>query len=145
MCSSDLATLSSNVSTLTTNISNVSNNSNTAFSRANTSSNVFVGTTGTAIPNLGNITFRSNNGVVVSATANNLYVNTPQDLETTANPTFNSIYNLGNPLSVSNGGTGSSNGVSGLINLLPSTAGVANGRVLAANGDRKSTRLNSSH
>ena len=129
------ATLSSNVSTLTTNISNVSNNSNAAFSRANTSSNTFVGTTGIAIPNLGNITFRSNNGVVVSATANNLYVNTPQDLETTANPTFNSIYNLGNPLSVTNGGTGSSNGVQGLINLLPSTNGVANGYVLAANAN----------
>jgi hypothetical protein len=129
------STLTANSGSLNTNVSNVGNNANASYARANTSANVFVGTTGTAIPNLGNITFRSNNGVVVSATANNLYVNTPQDLQTDSNPTFNSIYNLGNPLSVSNGGTGSSNGVSGLINLLPLTTGAANGSVLAANGN----------
>lgn len=129
------STLTANSGTLNTNVSNVGNNANASYARANTSANVFVGTSGTAIPLTGNITFKSNNGVEISGTANNLYVNTPQDLRTDSNPTFNSIYNLGNPLSVSNGGTGSSNGVSGLINLLPSTDGVANGRVLAANGN----------
>jgi hypothetical protein len=129
------STLTANSGVFDTNISNVNNNANSSYARANTSANVFVGTTGTAIPNLGNITFRSNNGVVVSATANNLYVNTSQDLQTDSNPTFNSIYNLGNPLSISNGGTGSSNGVQGLINLLPNTSGAANGSVLTANGN----------
>jgi hypothetical protein len=42
---------------------------------------------------------------------------------------------LGNPLSISNGGIGSSNGYLGLINLLPSTSGVPNGYVLSANAN----------
>ena len=128
-------TFSSNISTITSNLSSVNTYSQTAFARANTSSNVFVGTTGTAIPNRGVVSFNSNNGVVISATANTLFVNTPQDLTTLSNPSFNSIFQLGNPLSVENGGIGASDKVQGLINILPSTIGVANGSVLAANAN----------
>jgi hypothetical protein len=128
-------TFSSNISTLTSNVAAINTYSQTSFARANTSANVFIGTSGVVVPNNGVVSFNSNNGVVISATANTLYINTPQDLTTTANPTFNSIYNLGNPLSVSNGGTGSSNGYLGLINLLPSTVGIPNGYVLSANAN----------
>ncbi|NBP55063.1 tail fiber domain-containing protein [bacterium] len=129
-------TFTSNVNTLTTNLAAVSNYSNTSFARANTSANVFTGTTGSsAVATNGRMSFSSNNGVVISATGNTVFVNTPQDLGTLSNPTFNSIYSLGNPLSVDNGGIGASDKVQGLINLLPSTVGVANGSVLAANAN----------
>ena len=128
-------TFSSNISSLSSNLSSVSTYSQTAFARANTSANVFIGTTGVVLPNNGVVSFNSNNGVLITGIANTFYINTPQDLTTTSNPTFNSIYNLGNPLTVANGGTGSSNGYLGLINLLPSTAGVSNGYVLSANGN----------
>jgi hypothetical protein len=129
-------TFTSNVNTLTTNLAAANNYSHTSFSRANTSANVFTGTTGSsANATNGRMTLSSNNGVVISATGNTLFVNTPQDLTTLSNPTFNSIYSLGNPLSVDNGGIGASDKVQGLINLLPSTVGVANGSVLAANAN----------
>jgi hypothetical protein len=129
-------TFTSNVNTLTTNLTAANNYSHTSFSRANTSANVFTGTTGSsAVATDGRMTLNSNNGVVISATGNTLFVNTPQDLTTLSNPTFNSIYSLGNPLTVENGGIGASDKVQGLINLLPSTVGVANGSVLAANAN----------
>ena len=129
-------TFTSNVNTLTTNLTAANNYSHTSFSRANTSANVFTGTTGSsAVATDGRMTLSSNNGVVISATGNTLFVNTPQDLTTLSNPTFNSIYSLGNPLTVENGGIGASDKVQGLINLLPSTVGVSNGSVLAANAN----------
>lgn len=129
-------TFTSNVNTLTTDLTAANLYSHTAFARANTSSNVFTGTTGSsANATNGRMTLSSNNGVVISATGNTLFVNTPQDLTTLSNPTFNSIYSLGNPLSVDNGGIGASDKVQGLINLLPSTVGVSNGSVLAANAN----------
>lgn len=129
-------TFTGNVNTLTSNVAAVNVYSQTAFARANTSANVFTGTTGSsAVATNGRMSFSSNNGVVISATGNTVFVNTPQDLGTLSNPTFNSIYSLGNPLSVDNGGIGASDKVQGLINLLPSTVGVANGSVLAANAN----------
>jgi hypothetical protein len=125
-------TFSSNVNTLSSNISSVNVYSQTAFARANTSANVFTGTTGSsAIATNGRMSFDSNNGVIISATGNTLFVNTPQELTTLANPSFNSIFNLGNPLSVENGGIGASDKITGLLNLLPSTVGVGNNSVLA--------------
>jgi len=129
-------TFTSNVNTLTTNLEAANLYSHTAFGRANTSANVFTGTTGSsANATNGRMTLSSNNGVVISATGNTLFINTPQELTTLSNPSFNSIFNLGNPLSVDNGGIGASDKVQGLINLLPSTVDVANGSVLAANAN----------
>lgn len=129
-------TFTFNVNTLTANVAAVNNYSQTGFARANTSANVFTGTTGsTAVANAGRMTLSSNNGVVISAVGNTVFINTPQDIGTLSNPTFNSIYQLGNPLSVENGGIGASDKVQGLINLLPTTIGVANGSVLAANAN----------
>ena len=62
-----------------------------AYARANTSANSFVGTSGTAVPNLGSVTFNSTNGITVVGSTNTLTVNTPQDLRATASPSFNSI------------------------------------------------------
>jgi hypothetical protein len=129
-------TFTSNVNTLTTNLAAANLYSHTAFGRANTSANVFTGTTGSsANATNGRMTLSSNNGVEISATGNTLFINTPQELTTLSNPSFNSIFNLGNPLSVDNGGIGASDKVQGLINLLPSTVDVANGSVLAANAN----------
>jgi hypothetical protein len=62
---------------------------NSAFTRANNSSNTFVGTTGTVTPVAGVISFSSNNGVTIVATsANNFAISDPQDLRTSASPTF---------------------------------------------------------
>jgi hypothetical protein len=129
-------TFTSNVNTLTTNLAAANLYSHTAFGRANTSANVFTGTTGSSANAInGRMTLSSNNGVEISATGNTLFINTPQELTTLSNPSFNSIFNLGNPLSVENGGIGASDKVQGLINILPSTVGVANGSVLAANAN----------
>lgn len=129
-------TFTSNVNTLTTNLAAANLYSHTAFGRANTSANVFTGTTGSSANAIdGRMTLSSNNGVVISATGNTLFINTPQELTTLSNPSFNSIFNLGNPLSVENGGIGASDKVQGLINILPSTVDVANGSVLAANAN----------
>jgi hypothetical protein len=126
----------SNVNTLTTNLAAANLYSHTAFGRANTSANVFTGTTGSSANAIdGRMTLSSNNGVIISATGNTLFINTPQELTTLSNPSFNSIFQLGNPLSVDNGGIGASDKVQGLINLLPSTIDVANGSILAANAN----------
>jgi hypothetical protein len=129
-------TFTSNVNTLTTNLAAANLYSHIAFGRANTSANIFTGTTGFSANAInGRMSFASNNGVIISATGNTLFVNTPQELTTLSNPSFNSIFQLGNPLSVDNGGIGASDKVQGLINLLPSTIGVANGSILAANAN----------
>jgi len=70
-----------------------------AYARANTSANTFNGTTGQALANSGVITFSSNNGFVISGTANTLYLNSAQDLQTTASPTFAGLTLSGKPTS----------------------------------------------
>jgi hypothetical protein len=62
-----------------------------AYGRANTSANSFAGTSGTATPSTGGITFNSGNGVTISGAGSTLTVNTPQDLRTSATPTFTGL------------------------------------------------------
>jgi hypothetical protein len=127
--------ISSNVSSLqsqiSSNVSTLYAAVTASYNRANTSSNTFTGTTGTAIPNAGGIAFASNNGVVISGTSNNLYVNTPQDVRTTASPTFASL-NLTAPLAINEGGTGATSAGSALTALLPT--GTTAGYVLTTSG-----------
>jgi len=109
---------------------------NAAFSRANTSSNAFVGTTGTGItPTNGGISFASNNGVVISTPSggNTAFISTSQDLRTSATPTFAGL-SLSNPLAVTQGGTGGSSSTAALINLLPDASSAPAGYVLATGG-----------
>ena len=62
---------------------------NSAYAFANTTANSFTGTTGSVTPFNNVVSFTSNNGVTIVATAiNNLAVSTPQDVRTTASPTF---------------------------------------------------------
>ena len=61
------------------------------YARANTSSNSFVGTTGTAVPSTGVVNFNSGNGVTVSGSGSTLTINTPQDVRTSATPSFSTI------------------------------------------------------
>ena len=119
----------SNVVSLNANSNNLTAFANAAFNLANSSS--FVGTTGKAISSNGVISFISNNGIVVSGTANNLYVNTPQDVRTTASPTFNAL-TLTNALPIPQGGTGASSSGAALTNLLPT--GTTAGYVLTTGG-----------
>lgn len=103
------------------------------YARANTSSNTFIGTSGSANSTAGITTLTSTNGVTISGSANTLTINTPQDLRITATPTFNNL-TLSNALPLTQGGTGATSQGSALTNLLPSASGVPAGYVLATNG-----------
>jgi hypothetical protein len=62
---------------------------NSAYAHSNTTSNTFVGTNGTtAAPTNSSLTFASNNGILVSGTGNTITISSPQDLRTTASPSF---------------------------------------------------------
>ena len=129
------AQISSNVTSLQ---SQISQNSTTlfaavtaAYARANTSSNTFVGTSGTAVSSSGVISLTSTNGVTVTGTSNTLTVNTPQDVRTSASPTFSSL-TLTNPLALSQGGTGQTSASGALNALLPT--GTTSGYVLTTGG-----------
>ena len=86
--SSNVAT-SNAIATLQGGLNAANSSIQAAFNKANTGSGTFIGTTGIAVANSGVITFSSNNGVVLSGTSNSIYVNTPQDLRSTATPTYN--------------------------------------------------------
>jgi hypothetical protein len=103
------------------------------YARANTSSNTFIGTTGSANSTAGITTLTSTNGVTIVGSANTLTINTPQDLRTTATPTFNNL-TLTNALPITQGGTGATSQAAALTNLLPTASGVPAGYVLATNG-----------
>jgi len=127
--------ISSNVASLQ---SQITQNSTTLFAavtasyaRANTSSNTFVGTSGTAVSSSGVISLTSTNGVTVTGTSNTLTVNTPQDVRTSASPTFSSL-TLTNPLALSQGGTGQTSSAGALNALLPT--GTTSGYVLTTGG-----------
>jgi hypothetical protein len=62
-----------------------------AFTSANTRANSFSGTTGSATPAGGGITFTSTNGITISGTSSTLTINSPQDLQSTATPTFKGV------------------------------------------------------
>ena len=102
-----------------------------AYSRANTSVNTFVGTTGTASTSNGRIIFQSTNGITVTGSGTSLSVNTPQDVRTTATPTFNNLI-LTNALPITQGGTGATSTAAALTNLLPT--GTISGYVLTTGG-----------
>lgn len=109
------------------------NTANAAFVRANTSLNTINGTNGQVTPNSGAISFFSNNGIQVVAASNTFYVNTPQDIRSTASPTFSGL-TLSNALPVTQGGTGAQSSLGALQNILPSTIGVPSGYVLSTTG-----------
>jgi hypothetical protein len=102
-----------------------------AFDKANTESGTFNGTTGQATPTNGVITYSSTNGVTVTGSSNTLTINTPQDVRTTASPTFNSL-TLTNALSINQGGTGATSASQALTNILPT--GTTAGYVLTTGG-----------
>jgi hypothetical protein len=117
--------------TQNTNITALNNYSVTAFNRANTSSNTFIGTTGTANATSGVTTLTSTNGMTIVGSANTLTINTPQDLRTSASPTFNGL-TLSNALALSQGGTSATSAAQALTNLLPT--GTIAGYVLTTGG-----------
>jgi len=104
---------------------------NASFNRANASLNSITGTTGTASPSSGSVTFNSTNGMTVTGASNTLTVNTPQDLRTSASPTFASL-SLTTPLAFSQGGTGQTSQAGALTAILPT--GTTAGYVLTTGG-----------
>ena len=102
-----------------------------AYARANTSSNTFIGTTGTASANAGIIRFLGNWGVTATATSNTINIATPQNLQVNASPTFASL-SLTAPLALTQGGTNATSAGGALTNLLPS--GTVAGYVLTTGG-----------
>ncbi|NBP01466.1 MAG: hypothetical protein EBU90_15260, partial [Proteobacteria bacterium] len=129
--SGDIAAIESINITQNTNITNADSLARAAYGRANTSSNSFVGTTGTATPSTGSISFSSNNGITVYGSSNILNISTPQDLRSTASPTFAGL-NLTTPLQLSQGGTSATSASGALTNLLPT--GTTAGYVLTTGG-----------
>jgi hypothetical protein len=124
--------ITSNVNSINSNVSAVQTYSSAGYARANTSSNTFVGTTGSASPSSGSITFTSTNGVTVVGSGNTITISDPQDLRTTASPTFSSLTLSTTPLAISSGGTGSSSSGAALTTLLPT--GTTSGYVLTTGG-----------
>ena len=114
-----------------TTITAVNNYAATGFARANTSSNTFIGTSGSANAIGGVTTFTSTNGVTIAGSANTLTINTPQDVRTTASPTFNNL-TLTNALPITQGGTSATSAGAALTNLLPT--GTVAGYVLTTSG-----------
>ena len=104
---------------------------NGAFGVANLASNTFNGTTGAASPSNGVISFTSTNGITLVGTSNTITINSPQDVRTTASPTFNGL-TLTNALPLAQGGTGATSAGGALTNLLP--AGGTAGFVLTTGG-----------
>lgn len=102
-----------------------------AFDKANTPSGTFNGTTGQAVVSNGVISFLGGSGVTITGSSNTLTINTPQDLRTSATPTFNSL-TLSNALGINQGGTGATSASSALTNLLPT--GTTSGYVLTTGG-----------
>jgi hypothetical protein len=72
------------------------NTANAAFEKANTAAGggitkVNGGTSGYVVPTSGEITFNSTNGITFTGSGSTMTTNTPQDLRSTASPTFNII------------------------------------------------------
>jgi hypothetical protein len=108
--------------------------SNAVYNLANTVASLsssFKGTTGSASSIGGGITMTSTNGVTITATGNTLTYNTPQDLRTSASPTFAGL-SLTSPLTINQGGTGATSSAQALTNLLPT--GQVAGYVLTTGG-----------
>jgi len=114
-------------------ILDVTSGSYYAITTTKTPSNItFTGSVGTsAITNNGVISFTSNNGVVTSGTSNTFTISTPQDLRTSASPTFNGL-TLSTALPISSGGTGATSSGGALTNILPT--GTTAGYVLTTGG-----------
>jgi len=120
--------------TQNTNIEAVNGKMNSAYARANISSQLFLGTIGSATPSTpgGVISILTTNGMAVTGTSNTLTINTPQDLRTTATPTFTGLSLSTNPLAISSGGTGATSAGAALTALLPT--GTTAGYVLTTGG-----------
>jgi len=109
------------------------NYSSSAYARANTSVNSIVGTTGiNASATSGSISLLGTYGVTAVSSGNTVTIGTPQDLRSTANPTFNSL-TLSVPLALAQGGTGATSAAGALNNILP-TPPSSTGQVLTSTG-----------
>ena len=115
------------------NVSSLQAQINSVYYKANTTAHTFNCLTGIANPLLGIIAINSTNGIVTSAAGNTITINTPQDVRSSATPTFTGLI-LNTPLPVTSGGTGFTDKVSALSGLLPTTTGVPNGYVLGTSG-----------
>ena len=113
---------------------------NAAFNKANSVIATITGTTGSVASSLAGVTLRSNNGIIIFATndngtGNTLSISTPQDLQTTARPTFASL-SLTSPLGIGQGGTGTSSYASLFGLTITAAAGAGSpGKVLSTDGN----------
>jgi hypothetical protein len=115
---------------------------NAAFDKANTVVATIRGTSGSVSASNAGVTLKSNNGVVIwatndNSTGNTLSISTPQDLRTSASPTFASL-SLTSPLAVGNGGTGTTSHASLFDLAISAAAGSGSstaGKVLSTDGN----------
>jgi len=117
---------------------------NASFDKANNVISSIKGTTGAVAASLASVTLKSNNGIVIFATndnstGNTLTISTPQDLRTTASPTFDGL-SLTTPLPVGQGGTSTSSHASLFDLAIFAAAGAGGeGKVLSTDGARTYT------
>lgn len=128
---SDATNSSSSSNIATPNAVNSANTQLKSYVDGYISSVTYVGTSGTAVPASGRITITSTNGITAAGSSNTITINTPQDLRTSASPTFAGL-TLSSPLSIGNGGTGATSQSQALTNILPT--GTTAGYVLTTGG-----------
>ena len=108
---------------------------NAAFNTANNAKTTFIGTSGLTFTS-NSVTFSSNNGVTIASVGSNtLAVSTPQDLRTTAAPSFTSLSLSTTPLATSSGGSGQTSASGAFNTFVTAAAGTGTpGQVLTTGG-----------
>lgn len=134
--SNDITSTSSSSAASISSVNTVNKFVQAAYNKANAGGLTLTGTSGTYTSN--SITLSSNNGVTIGATGSNTFaISTPQDLRTSASPSFITLSLTGTALGEFSGGTGSQTFATGFNNLIKAAAGVtpAAGYVLSSGGD----------
>ena len=108
---------------------------NAAFNTANNAKTTFIGTSGLTFTS-NSVTFSSNNGVTIASVGSNtLAVSTPQDLRTTAAPSFTALTLSATPLATSSGGSGQTSASGAFNTFVTAAAGTGtSGQVLTTGG-----------
>jgi hypothetical protein len=108
---------------------------NTALATALSAKTTFAGTSGAPFTS-NTLTFSSNNGVTIAPVgANTVAISTPQDLRTSASPTFTTLSLTSTPLGTGSGGTGQTSGKAAFEYMIVQSAGSGtSGQVLTTGG-----------
>jgi hypothetical protein len=133
--SNDITSTSTSSAASIGSVNTVNKFAQAAYNKANAGGLTLTGTSGFYTSN--SITLSSNNGVTIVATGSNTFaISTPQDLRTSASPSFTALSLTGTALGDSSGGTGSQTFQGAFNNLIKAATGGlgTSGYVLTTNG-----------